>query len=157
MNPSNAAHNQSDDTVDQLMDVARVQIGYDGLHVVNVSSIIDGTSRNVTSGLFAFDSINWAFISEAVVYGQATFLGWGMKGQKGIIKQLNSHSEVINVFRNASGKLYAYEVLKSKDQKFINNPIYYVPHPRPLTEQEKYRGHCIQLITDLEFTQIFVR
>jgi hypothetical protein len=157
MNPSNAAHNQSDDTVDQLMDVANVQLGYDGLHVVNVSSIIDGTSRNVTSDQFAYDSINWTFISEAVSYGQATFLGWGMKGQKGIIKHLDSHSEIINVFRNASGKLYTYEVLKSKDKKFINNPIYYVPHPRPLTEKEKYREHCIQPITDLEFTQIFVR
>ena len=60
-----------------------------------------------------------------------------MKGQKGIIKQQNSHSEIINIFRNASGKLYAYEVLKSKDKKFITNPLYYVPHPRPLTEKEK--------------------
>lgn len=156
-NPSNAAHNQTDDTVDQLMDVAKVQLGYDGLHVVNVSSIIDGSSSNVTSDQFAYESINWAFISEAISYGQAIFLGWGMKGQKGIIKQQNSHSEIINVFRNASGKLYAYEVLKSKDKKFITNPLYYVPHPRPLTEKEKYREHCIQTITDLEFTQIFVR
>lgn len=157
MNPSNAAHNQTDDTVDQLIDVAKVQLGYDGLHVVNVSSIIDGTSSNVNSDQFAYESINWAFMSEVISYDQAIFLGWGMKGQKGIIKQQNSQSELINVFRNASNKLYVYEVLKSEDKKFINDPIYYVPHPRPHTKKEKYREHSIQPITDLEFTQIFVR
>ncbi|MFP7442926.1 DUF1643 domain-containing protein [Bacillus infantis] len=157
MNPSNAAHNQTDDTVDQLIDVAKVQLGYDGLHVVNVSSIIDGSSSNVNSDQFAYESINWAFISEAISCGQAIFLGWGMKGQKGIIKQQNSQSEIINVFRNASNKLYAYEVLKSEDKKLIKNPIYYVPHPRPIFEKEKYSEHHIQPITALEFTRIFVR
>ena len=69
-------HNQTDDTVDQLMDVAKVQLGYDGLHVVNVSSIIDGSSSNVTSDQFAYESINWAFISGSDIFVWTSHFSW---------------------------------------------------------------------------------
>ena len=83
MNPSNASHKQSDDSVDQ----------------------------------FAYDFINWRFISKAVSYGQATFLGWGMKGQKGIIKQLDSHFEIINVLELHPEN---YMLTKYRNQKIKN-------------------------------------
>lgn len=157
MNPSNASHSQSDDTVDQLIEIAKNQFGYDGLHVVNVSSIINGTSNKLTNKHFAYNPINWIFINGAISYGRVIFLGWGIKGQLGIHKQIDSHAEVRDVFKNAFEKLYTYEVLKSNDRRYLKKPLYYTPHPRPQLEKEKYRTHFIQPITDLEFTQIFVR
>lgn len=74
MNSGNAHQNQTDDTVNQLIDFAKVQLGYDGLHVVNVSSFINGSSNHVDRNQFVYESINWAFMSEAISYGQAVFL-----------------------------------------------------------------------------------
>ncbi|MFD2045708.1 DUF1643 domain-containing protein [Ornithinibacillus salinisoli] len=157
MNPSNAAHNQTDDTVDQLINVARVQLGYNALYVVNVSSIIDGSSSKLTKEQFAYEPINWNFISGAVSHANVIFLGWGMKGQQGMLKHQESNSELVNAFKNVSSKIYCYDVLKSGDKKFVNKPIYYVPHPRPIFEKEKYCESLIRPMKDHEFIQIFVR
>lgn len=157
MNPSNAAHNQTDETVDQLIDVAKDQ-GCHALYVVNVSSIIDGTSSNLNNAQFAYETINWAFVSGAMTEANVVFLGWGMKGQLGMLEHQNSNSNLVNAFKNVSSKIYCYDVLKSKDKKFENEPpMYYVPHPRPLLEKEKYRYVPIRQITNHEFIQLFIR
>lgn len=156
MNPSNAAHNQTDDTVDQLIDVAKIQ-GCHALYVVNVSSIIDGTSSNIKNSQFSFEAINWTFVSKAMTEADVVFLGWGMKGQLGIHEQQKSNSNLVNAFKNISSKLYCYEVVKSDDQKFAKKPVYYAPHPRKRFEEEKYRDVPIRQITDLEFVQLFIR
>jgi hypothetical protein len=156
MNPSNAAHNQTDKTVDQLIDVAKAQRCH-ALYVVNVSSFIDGTSSNLNNTQFACEAINWSFVTGAITEAKVVFLGWGMKGQKGMHKQQNSNSTLINAFKNALRKTYCYEVLKSMDRKYVNNPIFYVPHPRPLQRKEKYRNVPIRKIRKHEFTQLFIR
>lgn len=156
MNPSNAAHNQTDETVDQLIDVAKDQ-GCHALYVVNVSSIIDGTSSNLNNAQFAYEAINWTFVSGAMTEANVVFLGWGMKGQLGILEHQNSDLNLVNTFKNVSSKIYCCDVLKSMDKKYTNTPIYYVPHPRPQLEKEKYRYVPIRQITDHEFIQLFIR
>lgn len=156
MNPSKAAHNQTDETVDQLIDVAKVQCCH-ALYVVNVSSIIDGTSSNLNNAQFAYETINWTFVSEAISEANVVFLGWGMKGQLGMLEQQNSNSNLVNAFKYVSSKIYCYDVLKSMDRKYANNPIYFVPHPRPMYEKEKYCYVLIRQIKDHEFIQLFIR
>ncbi|MDP4107346.1 MAG: DUF1643 domain-containing protein [Bacillota bacterium] len=150
MNPSKAAHNQTDETVDQIIDVAKSQ-GCHALYVVNVSSIIDGSSNNLRDSHFAFEEINWTFISEAMEKAKIVFISWGLKGQQGI------QEYQVNAFEKILSKLYCYEVVKSDNKKFTNKPMYYVPHPRPRYEQEKYRNEPIRQITELEFVQLFFR
>jgi len=82
MNLSKAAHNQTDRTVDQMIEVA-ITRGCNALNVVNVSSIIDGSSGNLKNAHFAFEKINWKFVSEAMTNANIIFLGWGAKGQQG--------------------------------------------------------------------------
>lgn len=156
MNPSNAAHNQTDETVDQLINVAKDQ-GCHALHVVNIASIIDGTSSNLKNSQFAYEMINWNFVSAAMIEADVVFLGWGVKGHLGMLEQQKSNPDLVNAFNNVSSKTYCYDVLKSGDKKFAKKPIYYVPHPRPRIEKEKYRYVSIRLITDHEFMQLFIR
>ncbi|GIO31784.1 MULTISPECIES: DUF1643 domain-containing protein [Paenibacillus] len=156
MNPSNAAHNKSDKTVDQLINVARNQSCH-ALYVVNVSSVIDGSSSNLNTSKFAYDPINWSFITGAISEAKIVFIGWGLKGHNGILMQQKSNPSIINTFRNALNKTYCYEVLKSTDKKYVNKPLHYVPHPRPLYEQDKYIDVEIQKLNDFEFTRLFIR
>ncbi|WP_180954699.1 DUF1643 domain-containing protein [Bacillus sp. V5-8f] len=156
MNPSSASHDETDDSVDQLIDLAKNQGCY-ALHVVNISSIIDGTSNNLNNAHFAYEMINWNFISTAMTEANVIFLGWGMKGQLGMLGHQSYNSNLVNAFQNVSSKIYCYDVLKSTNKKFIKRPVYYVPHPRPQTDKEKYRDVPIRQITDLEFIQLFFR
>ncbi|WP_433942816.1 DUF1643 domain-containing protein [Paenibacillus sp. SN-8-1] len=156
MNPSNAAHDISDKTVDQLIKVARVQ-GCHALYVVNVSSIIDGSSSNLNTKQFDFDPVNWTFINGAISEANFVFIGWGLKGHKGILKQQNSNPLLVGTFKNALNRTYCYEVLKSSDKNYVKRPMYYVPHPRPLFEQEKYSDVAIRKLSEIEFTCLFVR
>lgn len=80
-----------------------------------------------------------------------------MRGQEGIIQQQNSQLKIINVFRKASNKLYAYEVLETKNKKIIEKPVYYLPHPRPIYNKGKYLQYHIQPTTNLNFRRIFAR
>ncbi|MGG3235601.1 DUF1643 domain-containing protein [Priestia flexa] len=156
MNPSSAAHNQTDKTVDQLIDVAKVQ-GCHALYVVNISSIIDGSSDKLKSVQFSYEAINWAFVPQAMTEAKVVFLGWGIKGQLGMLEQQKSNPDLVNTFTNLSSKLYCYDVLKSKDKKFATKPLYYLPHPRPRLEQEKYRYEPIRKITSLELVKLLIR
>ncbi|WP_175251597.1 DUF1643 domain-containing protein [Bacillus paranthracis] len=156
MNPSHAAHNQTDNTVDQIIDVAKVQ-GCNALYVVNVSSIVDPNSNDLGNAQFDYEEINWKFVSRAITEAHVVFLGWGVKGQQGILKHQNSNSGLVNTFKNLSEKFYCYDVLKSKDKKYVNYPLYYVPHPRPIPNVNKYRNEPIRKITDQEFIQLFIR
>ncbi|SOC23960.1 uncharacterized protein DUF1643 [Ureibacillus xyleni] len=150
MNPSNAAHDSSDDTVDQIIEVAKSHHCH-ALRVVNVSSIIGGTSSKLTAAHFAYESLNWSFVSNAMASGQIVFLGWGMKGQKG----LNQQNHISNAFKKVKNKLYSYDVMRSTDRNYANRPIYYVPHPRPQLDKERYLNEPIRKIDDIGFLQLF--
>lgn len=154
MNPSNAAHNETDDTVDQLINLAKINY-CDALHVVNVSSIIGGTSSKLKQAHFAYELLNWDFIFEALMKANFVFLGWGLKGQLGMLKQQKSNPNIVNALSNVLNKAYCYEVLESSNKKYASNPIYYVPHPRPLFAKEKYCYEPLQQIKHYEFTQLF--
>ncbi|RAI84433.1 uncharacterized protein DUF1643 [Paenibacillus pabuli] len=156
MNPSKASHNETDDTVDQLISVAETQNCH-ALFVVNVSSHIQGTSSKTKVSHFDYEAINWLFVSNAILEAKMVFLGWGMKGQKGINKQQKLYPAIVNTFKTSIDKLYSYEVLKSEDKKFIENPIFYVPHPRPQGQKDKYANISIQNISSDEFNCLFVR
>ncbi|WP_339316135.1 DUF1643 domain-containing protein [Paenibacillus sp. FSL R10-2734] len=154
MNPSNAAHNQTDETVEQLIDVAKVQC-CNALYVVNISSFIDGSSSNLNNAKFTYEDINWAFVSGAISEANIVFLGWGMKGQLGMLKQQKSNSNVVNAFKER--RIFCYEVLKSNDKRYAKRPVYYVPHPRPLYDKKKYSYVPIREINEHEVKQIFIR
>lgn len=157
MNPSNAAHNQTDKTVEQLIEVAKNH-GCHALYIVNVSSFIGGTSSKLNNAQFDFELANWTFISNATAAAESSivFLGWGLKGQQGILRHQKRDTTLFkDTFRNVSNKLFCYDVLKSIDKKYINKSMYYLPHPRPQLESEKYRFMPIRHITDLEFEQLF--
>ena len=154
MNPSKAAHNQTDDTVDQLIAVAKNQ-GCHALYVVNVSSTIDGSSSNLNNAHFIFESINWNFVSKAMTEANIVFLGWGVKGHRGMLKHQQINNNLVNAFKNILSKMYCYDVLKSNDKKFTD--LYYVPHPRPLFKREKYRNMPIRQISEVEFTHLFIK
>ncbi|BCD00031.1 hypothetical protein BC30048_2933 [Bacillus cereus] len=156
MNPSHAAHNQTDNTVEQIIDIAKVQ-GCHALYVVNVSSMVNPNSNDLDNAQFEYEEINWTFVLRAITEANVVFLGWGVKGQQGILKHQNSNSDVVNTFKNSSEKLYCYDVLKSKDKKYVNYPLYYVPHPRPIPYVNKYCNETIRKITDQEFIQLFIR
>lgn len=156
MNPSNAAHDETDDTVDQMIGVAKNQ-GCHAIYVVNTSSIINGSSSKLKDSQFSFEEKNWSFISHAMTYSNVVFLGWGVKGQKGILKQIKGNSNLVDVFEQAADKLHCYEVIKSTDKKFVRNPLYFTPHPRPQGQQEKYRNYPIRRIEDLELIQLLSR
>lgn len=113
MNPSNAAHNQTDKTVDQMIEVA-IGKGCNALYVVNISSIIDGKSSNLKNAQFSYEEINWKFISSALAKANIIFLGWGLKGQQGLFKQQKNNPAIADSFEKVSSKLYCYEVLKSE-------------------------------------------
>ncbi|MFF2908480.1 DUF1643 domain-containing protein [Paenibacillus sp. NPDC057934] len=156
MNPSNAAHNKSDKTVDQLINVAKAHDCHT-LYVVNISSIISGSSSKLNSAHFAFEEINWNFISAAISEAKYIFIGWGIKGHKGILKQQKSNPDLVSTFKNALSKTYCYEVLKSEDKKYENKSLFFVPHPRPLKAQNKYSEVAIRKIKEHEFENLFFR
>ncbi|MFK4167308.1 DUF1643 domain-containing protein [Paenibacillus lautus] len=156
MNPSNAAHNQTDDTVNQLINLAKIKY-CDALYVVNVSSIIGGTSSKLKLAHLAYELLNWNFIFEALMNANFIFLGWGLKGQLGLLKQQKSNPNIVNALSNVLNKTYCYDVLKSSDKKYASNPIYYVPHPRPLFAKEKYRDKPLQQLKHYEFAKLFNR
>ncbi|OME75937.1 hypothetical protein BK120_30195 [Paenibacillus sp. FSL A5-0031] len=147
MNPSKASHNQSDKTVDQLINVAK-ENGCNAIYVVNVSSFVCGSSNKVAQSQFAFEAINWEFISQAIAESELVFLGWGIKGQLGMLQQLN-HSSRRNSILKAYKKIRCYEILNSKDKKFMNSgkPLKYVPHPRPIFAWGKYTNASIRSVT----------
>lgn len=155
MNPSKAAHNKSDPTVDHLINVAKKK-GCNALHVVNVSSIIDGKSKNLNKSQFQYNKVNWEFISDAMRRSTYVFLGWGVKGQLGISDQLKKKPSIKQIFETEKEKLYVYEVLRSKDQKYKHFNLYYAPHPRPQTEIKKYIERPIVRINNFDFEKIFI-
>ncbi|WP_017689850.1 DUF1643 domain-containing protein [Paenibacillus sp. PAMC 26794] len=142
MNPSRASHDETDKTVDQLISVAKMQNCH-ALFVVNISSHIQGTSSKTKNSHFDYEAINWLFVANAILEAKVVFLGWGMKGQNGINKQQKLYPAIVKTFEASIDKLYSYEVLKSLDKKFIKNPLYYVPHPRPQRQKDKYKNTSI--------------
>lgn len=155
MNPSKAAHNISDPTVDQLINVAKKN-GCNALNVVNVSSVIEGNSKNLIDTQFQYNQVNWAFVSSALRQSKYVFLGWGVKGQLGIRNQLKMQPSIKNIFETEKEKLYVYEVLKSIDQKFKRLNLHYAPHPRPQANIKKYIEAPIVRIENLEFEMLFM-
>jgi Uncharacterized protein conserved in bacteria len=156
MNPSKASHNNSDDTVDQLIEVAKNH-SCNALYVVNVSSFIESSSNKLNSEKFVFDRVNWFFIEQAILESKLIFIGWGMKGQNGIIQQQKNSSTILKTFKEAKDRLYTYEFLKSKNKKYKKKPFFYVPHPRPIRSKEKYRYQRIKKLSYFQFKKIFVR
>ncbi|WP_338542302.1 DUF1643 domain-containing protein [Paenibacillus tundrae] len=156
MNPSKAAHDNSDDTVNQLIEVAKNN-NCDALYVVNVSSYIEGSSKKMKSDKFIFDNINWSYIEHAISESKIIFIGWGMKGQNGILQQIKKNRNVIRTLNEAKELIYAYEFVQSKNKKYINKPFYYVPHPRPIWNKEKYRKQSLHKLTLVQFDRLFNR
>ncbi|MCZ8536526.1 DUF1643 domain-containing protein [Paenisporosarcina quisquiliarum] len=154
MNPSKAAHNDSDPTVDQLINVAKKK-GCNALNVVNVSSLIDGNSKNIKGTHFQYNQVNWEFISNTMKRSDYVLLGWGVKGQLGILDQLKMQPSIKQIFDTEKEKLYAYEVLKSNDKKYKHLNLYYAPHPRPQTNIKRYIEAPIVRIENFDFEMLF--
>ncbi|SCX66922.1 DUF1643 domain-containing protein [Lysinibacillus fusiformis] len=149
MNPSKASHSASDPTVDQMISLAKKN-GCDVLHVVNVSSIIDGNSNNLSIKHFSLSEMNWEFIKKAVENASIVFISWGIKGQQGINTWLGSSAEASHVFIKAQSKLHAYEVLTAANEK-----IGYVPHPRPRGKVNKYINTHAKKVSKDEYSRLF--
>ncbi|WP_418026463.1 DUF1643 domain-containing protein [Paenibacillus sp. JJ1722] len=156
MNPSNATHNNSDDTVDQLIEVAQ-NYDYDALYVVNVSSFIGGSSNKLNSDKFVFDKINWKFIEQAMKESKMIFIGWGMKGQKAIFQQQRVNITILHTFIKTKESIYTYEFIQSKNKNYLKKPFYYVPHPRPIRNKEKYRKRKLYKLTNVQLNQLLIR
>jgi len=152
MNPSNATHNAPDDTVDQLMDVAKRK-GCNALHVVNISSVICGSSSKMKNLDFRFNTINMDFCENAMKHGKYVFLGWGVKGQDAMAKHLKTNRQLIPSFEAVNHKLYTYEVPLSKDKKLKN--LYYPAHPRPREALNRYVNVPIRLVDSFDFSMLF--
>ncbi len=153
MNPSAATQVLSDKTVDQLMEVA-IANGCNALHVINVSSFICGQSKLISQTHFGFDKINWDFITMVILNSDLVFLGWGVKGQLGMLEQLVGLRKTVLI--NALCKLRCYDVLESKNKKIkaALKPLYYVPHPRPIPSTNKYANTAIRPIKVLELRRL---
>ncbi|MCR8853487.1 DUF1643 domain-containing protein [Lysinibacillus sp. FSL R7-0073] len=149
MNPSKAAHNKSDATVNQMIRLAKVY-DCDALQVINVSSFIEGLSNDVPDESFTFDTINWAFIERALIDAYIIFISWGIQGQQGINNWLLSQNIVANTLYNVRLKCYAYEHLLALKEK-----IYYVPHPRPRGTVRKYEDSLAHKLSLSELVDLF--
>lgn len=149
MNPSKASHSASDPTVDQMISLAQNN-GCNALHVVNVSSIIDGNSNNLSSQLFSLSEINWEFIKKAMENASVIFISWGIKGQLGINTWLETCPEASEVFMKVQSKLHTYEILTAANEK-----IGYVPHPRPRGNFNKYINAPAKKISKNEYSKLF--
>lgn len=156
MNPSNAAHDNTDDTVDQLIEVAQ-NYNYDALYVVNVSSFIGGSSSKLNSDKFVFDKINWRFIQQAMKESNMIFVGWGMKGQKAIFQHQKVNGIVLKTFMMKKHSIYTYEFMNSKNKIYSKKPFYYVTHPRPLRNKEKYRQQKLYKLTQVQLNKLLTR
>ncbi|WP_339173308.1 DUF1643 domain-containing protein [Solibacillus sp. FSL R5-0691] len=149
MNPSKASHITSDPTVNQMISLAQKN-GCDALHIVNVSSIIDGNSKNLSKQHFSLNEINWRFIKEAMENATIIFISWGIKGQQGINTWMKLCLEASEVFSRIQSKLYSYEVLIAVKEK-----IGYVPHPRPRGNLNKYINVPVRKILEDEYFKLF--
>lgn len=149
MNPSKAAHNATDQTVDQMITLAQTH-ECDALHVINVSSIITGNSGTLNASHFQHSTVNWDFIEEAVKSAEIVFISWGIKGQQGINQCIAHLHTVRQVFMAIQEKLFAYDVLVA-----VNEQIDYVPHPRPIGAFNRYVNTPIRKITATEFQRLF--
>ncbi|MCW3792906.1 DUF1643 domain-containing protein [Paenibacillus sp. LS1] len=156
MNPSNAAHDNTDDTVDQLIEVAQ-SYNYDALYVVNVSSFIGGSSSKLNSDKFVFDKINWRFIEQAMKESNMIFIGWGMKGQKAIFQQQKANISIFKTFMKTKKFIYTYEFMQSKNKVYLKKPFYYVPHPRPIRNKEKYKKQKLYKLTHVQLNKLLIR
>ncbi len=154
MNPSKATHDDSDKTVDQLINKAK-ELNYDALYVVNVLPKICRRSKDLRMGDFNYDEINWFFISNSMLYSQLIFIGWGIIGQTGLKRQLKTNSSIANYFRLSINKICYYELLVSKNKnKYV--PKYYVPHPRPIFGITKYEKSKFISFNSEDFSKLFV-
>lgn len=152
MNPSKANEARGDATVNQLIEQAKKQ-KYDALYVVNISPIIEGSSKNLKMSAFNYDQLNWIFIKAAIEKSNLVFLGWGMKGQKGLKKQLKSNLNLYCELKSAREKFVCYELIQSLSKNKYN-PKKYVPHPRPWGNKKKYVNKKFVKLT--EFESIFI-
>lgn len=149
MNPSRASHVNSDATVKQMINLAKVY-GCDALQVVNVSSFIIGSSTDVPEESFNYNPINWAFIEKALEKAYIIHISWGIKGQLGINSWVSSKSIVSKAFYNVRSKCYAYEFLLAPKEK-----LYYVPHPRPRGTIRKYERSLTYKLSVCELIELF--
>lgn len=154
MNPNKASHSYSDDTVDHLIRKSKT-LNFDGLFVVNVSPVKKGSSKDLRMADFEFDKINWYFIKEAIQLCPLVFIGWGMTGQRGIKKQLKEKPLLAELINNHTLKMCYYDLITSTD-KDKNAPRYYVPHPRPIPEQNKYENTGFTPLNPADFNKLFV-
>lgn len=157
MNPSKADEKTGDDTVNQLINQARSR-DYNALYILNLSTKVEGTSCKLKMSDFDYDKLNWSFIKAACETTNDTiFIGWGMKGQKGLKRQLkqdkkrNELYQLLSQFKNR----YACYELKGSLSKNKYDPKYYVPHPRPWFNKEKYLNQPFNQLVD--FNKVFIR
>lgn len=150
MNPSRASHLKSDVTVNQMIELAKVYC-CDKIHVVNVSSLINGSSNDVPDESFNFNDTNWAFIEKALNEAYMIHIAWGVKGQKGINPWF-SLNKVSEAFYSNKHKFHTYETLTSDKEK-----LYYVPHPRPRGEVKKYETSLGFKLNQAELADLFGR
>lgn len=139
MNPSHADELAGDDTVDQLIRQAKNN-DYDALYVLNLSPLKNPQSKNLRMGDFD-DDLNWKFIRAAFSQtDKDIFIGWGMKGQKGLKRQLKRNKEtgeIYSLLSKAAKRYVSYDIIASTSNSKYN-PKYYVPHPRPIPSKNSY-------------------
>ncbi|HFL3236635.1 TPA: hypothetical protein ACG3KH_004069, partial [Clostridioides difficile] len=123
----------------------------------NVSSFIGGSSSKLNSDKFVFDKINWRFMEQAMKESKKIFIGWGMKGQKAMFQQQKVNSSILKTFMKKKEFIYTYEFIQSKNKVYLNKPFYYVPHPRPIRNKEKYRNQKLYKLTHVQINKLLIR
>lgn len=153
MNPSNASHLKSDQTVDQLVEYAESN-KYAALIIVNAVSFIEPQSKKLkNSTIHASDPTNWYFIEEAFKNSDDIIFATGYKGQQALYKLIDSGNlEVIRILKDYRKKFYSYDLKLSKQGK----NFYYTPHLRPQNAKEIYIGKKPKQISEfLNYEKIF--
>ena len=135
MNPSNASHLNSDQTVDQLVNYAEKN-DYVALIIVNAVSFIEPQSRKLkNSTIHSADPTNWSFIDEVFKKSDRIIFATGVKGQQALYKFIDSgDNQVIRILRTYREKFYCYDLKLSPKQK----NFYYTPHLRPQYNKKAY-------------------
>lgn len=130
MNPSNATHLLTDDTVKFLIEYLsqdKPELNFGSLTVVNLSPVIKGSNAGEDVADFPVeDGRNSNFILEMIENAKVIILGWGKVGQ--ILGVPNLSPKVVKALYKSRIKLRVFALKMVRENSM---DIWYTAHPKP--------------------------